>query len=478
MSRKLKSGSVMLALAAAATLAACSDRLTVPNYQSPTVGSISSDPIAAIPLLATGVLRDDRGALATYVRDVGILGREIYNYMPTEGRNTSGYLTSDVNNPTSFGATSSGGFSGQYFTVRDAFNTLTVLENSGNVFTDAQKNAVRGIMHTQVALAILYVVNTRDSLGAPVEVSAGAGQLFPFVSRDSVFKFISGTLDAAAAELTAAGSTAFPFKMPSGYAGFNTPATYLKFNRALAARVLAYRASLGTEGCAPARSATCYNQALTALTSSFLNPTGSMTLGVFDVYSAASGDVANGLSNEATTNIVAHAKSDSGILVKPDNTPDNRFLAKFIQLSSPKAPPATVDAVPTNWDYKLYDKRTDPIAVIRNEELILLRAEARYYTGDVNGALEDINTVRTVSGGLAARGAFTDEADFLNELLYNRRLSLSFEGHRWIDMRRFNRLNLLTIDRPSHIVVAKLPVPQNECLARANAPAELKGPGC
>jgi hypothetical protein len=28
------------------------------------------------------------------------------------------------------------------------------------------------------------------------------------------------------------------------------------------------------------------------------------------------------------------------------------------------------------------------------------------------------------------------------------------------------------------VIATQLPVPQNECLARANAPAALKGPGC
>jgi len=475
---KLKPGAIALAIGAtAATLVACSDRLTVPNFQNPTVDGISADPLAAIPLLATGVLRDDRGAMVTYIRDVGILGREVYNYTPTEGRNTSGYLTSDVNNQASFGATSGGGFASQYFTVRDAFNTLTVLDASGSVFTDAQKSALRGLMHTQVALALLYVINTRHNLGAPVEVSSDATKLFPFVPRDSVFSYISGTLNSAQTEL-AAGGTAFPFTLPSGYTGFTTPANYAKFNRALAARVYAYRASLGASGCGAARSAACYQLALTALGSSFIDPAGSLTLGVYDVYSAASGDLANSNANQATVNVVAHAKSDSGILNKADGTPDNRFTNKFLKLASPKQPPTTVSAVPTNWDYKIYDARTDPVAVIRNEELILLRAEARYYTGDQTGALADINTIRTRSGGLDARGAFTSESDFLDALLYTRRLSLTFEGHRWIDMRRFGRLNLLTKDKPDHVIATQLPVPQNECLARASAAADLKGPGC
>src|SRR5437764_11456839 len=118
--------------------AACADRLNVPNFQNPTQGSITADPVAALPLLATGVLRDDRGNAAAYVLDLGILGRESYNYTPTEGRNTSGWLTSDVNNSTSFGGTSL--WSGPYFTLRDIYNTSTVLESaSPTQFTDLQK---------------------------------------------------------------------------------------------------------------------------------------------------------------------------------------------------------------------------------------------------------------------------------------------------------------------------------------------------
>jgi starch-binding outer membrane protein, SusD/RagB family len=475
MSRTLKAGMITVAAGAVVTLAACGDRLTVPNFQNPTVSSISADPVAAIPLLATGVMRDDRGNMPGYVLGVGILGREAYNYTPTEGRNTTGWLTSDVSNSTSFGGTSL--WSGPYFTVRDAFNTLAVIDAAGGTFTDAQKNAMKGLMHTEVALSLLYVINTRDKLGAPVEVYDDPTKLAPFQSRDSVFNFIIGTLNQAATEL-GAGGTSFPFTLPSGFTGFTTPANFLKFNRALAARVNAYRASLGIAGCGAARSAACYQQALTALSASFMDPTASLSVGVFNVYSAASGDVANSNSNQATTAIVAHAKADSGVLKNAAGTLDARFTAKVIKLSAAKAPPTNVAGVASQWDYSVYALRTDPIAIIRNEELILLRAEARYYTGDQTGALADINLIRTKSGALDARGAFASESDFLDELLYNRRMSLLFEGHRWVDMRRFGRLGQLTIDAPSHVVVNNLPVPQAECLSRAKAAAALAGPGC
>jgi len=469
----------MVAVAAGAVvLAACADRLTVPNFQSPTVSSITADPVAAIPLLATGVLRDDRGNMPGYVLGVGILGREAYNYTPTEGRNTTGWLTSDVSNGTSFGGVSL--WSGPYFTMRDAFNTLSVIEASGSVFSDAQKNALRGLMHTEMALSVLYLINTRDKLGTPVDVYADPNKLAPFVSRDSAFAYVVGTLNQAQTELSNGGGS-FPFTLPSGFSITGkaaVPADVIKFNRALAARVNAYRASLGLSGCGAARSAACYQTVLTNLSASFLDPAASMSLGFYNVYSAAAGDVANSNSNAATTAIVAHAKSDSGVLVNAAGAKDTRFTTKIITLTAAKAPPTNVAGVATKFDFAQPAQRTDPIAIIRNEELILLRAEARYYTGDQTGALADINLIRTKSGGLDARGAFTSESDFLDELLYNRRWSLMFEGHRWIDMRRFGRLNQLTIDAPTHVVVANLPIPQAECLQRANADASLKAPGC
>jgi starch-binding outer membrane protein, SusD/RagB family len=110
--------------------------------------------------------------------------------------------------------------------------------------------------------------------------------------------------------------------------------------------------------------------------------------------------------------------------------------------------------VPTSFDHLVYTARDSRLAVIKNEELILLRAEARYFTGDLPDALADLNTIRTRSGGLApiTLADIATETAFRDELLYNRRWSVMFGGHRWIDMRRFGRLNQLTLDLATHVV--------------------------
>src|SRR5207244_2367333 len=83
-----------------------------------------------------------------------------------------------------------------------------------------------------------------------------------------------------------------------------------------------------------------------------------------------------------------------------------------------------VQGISTDLVFTIYTSNTAPIPIIKNEELILLRAEARFFTGDVAGALTDINFIRTNSGGLAPRGPFTGNADFIAELVKQRRYSL------------------------------------------------------
>ncbi len=465
----------ILGVALLGASAACGDRLTVPNYLNPTPESIQGDPASAVPLLAAGILRNDRDNHTGYVSGVGILGRESYNYTPTEGRNTTGWLSPDVKLAASFGGTSL--WAGYYTYLRNTVNLLNTLNGAETgVFTDARKNAGLGFTHTAQALAYSYIIASRFNLGAPVDISEDPAVLTPFVSRDSVYRYAVSRLDLGKTELTAGGAS-FPFTLHAGYAGFTTPANYLKFNRGLAARLNAYRASVGMSGCGAARSAACYNIVLANLAESFIDPAGSLSTGPFNVYSAAASDVANGISNVSNSSIVAHFRADSGIQLKADGTRDARFLAKVFTIPV-KRPSNATHGVGTTFDYTNYALRESPVPILRNEELILLRAEARYFTGDIAGALADINTIRTRSGGLAPLAAFASESAFIDELLYNRRLSLVFEGHRWVDMRRFGRLNQLTLDLPTHVIVSELPVPQAECLQRALADAALKGPGC
>src|SRR5688500_5629603 len=166
--------------------------------------------------------------------------------------------------------------------------------------------------------------------------------------------------------------------------------------------------------------------------------------------------------------IIAHPSLRTDAPRKPDNTLDNRVLAKTAIIEA-----RTVQGVTSNLVFTIYESNVAPVPIIRNEELILLRAEARFNTGDPAGALSDINFIRTTSGGLAPRGAFANATDFVTELLLQRRYSLMFEGgHRWIDARRFGRLDSLPKALPTHNVHSRFPFTEAECLARDPQPTE------
>jgi starch-binding outer membrane protein, SusD/RagB family len=82
------------------------------------------------------------------------------------------------------------------------------------------------------------------------------------------------------------------------------------------------------------------------------------------------------------------------------------------------------------------------------------------------------------SGGLAPLAPFADANSALTALLYEKRYSLLWEGSRWVDLRRYGRLNTLPLDLPTHFRIKVQPVPQAECLFRGTLDAGLKGAGC
>jgi hypothetical protein len=118
----------------------------------------------------------------------------------------------------------------------------------------------------------------------------------------------------------------------------------------------------------------------------------------------------------------------------------------------------------------VYPTNVTPVPIIRNEELILLRAEANIGLGNRAAAIADLNFIRTNAGGLPAL-ASDFSGDLVTEMLYDRRYSLFFEyGHRWVDARRYNRLGELRKQLPTHRVFPLVPIPVDECNQRLAAP--------
>lgn len=452
--RRLTATGTAIALVLAAS--ACSaDRITNPN--SPTENGVASNPLQALGLAANGVLAGQRNSIGSYLIATGQFGRELFNISPTESRAVT-YYYENFSDPTG-GASS--GWSDRYATLRNIATFYSTIDLVPSL-TPAQRSAAIGFGKTLEALELSYVVATRNNLGAVVEILPDPEGLAPFVSRDSAYRYITAILDSGYVELLAAGSTPFPFELPSsagaGFAGFDTPAGFAKFNRALQARVLAYRASQagGDE--------TLYEGVSSALEESFIAPLApdrsNLRSGPAYLFGNLGTDAGNPVS-AVNQNLYAHPSiRDDGAV----DTADLRYQKKILS-NQPLRTPADSDT-PTDLRLGVYADATTPIPIIDEEELVLLRAEARWFTGDPDGALDDINQVRTISGGLPARGPFANTDDFITELLAQRRLSLLLQGHRWIDVRRFGRLTSLPLSGPNFGLTANQVIPQAECLAR------------
>jgi len=432
--------------------AACSD-LTVPDYNNPSLEDLQTNPTPAkIAQAAQGLLvgsRVQQGTQNGYVSLLGIIGRESYNFDPADPR----FMVEMLIGPLDGGSPAFGGnlFAFPYANIRNANTLLGALDQVAGL-SAAQKSAVQGFARTMQALDFLYLINTRDDLGLPIEVgTAPTGPPVPIASKTEVFAHISSLLDNGLTQLQAGGS-AFPFEMSPGFAGFSTPAEFARFNRALKARVEAYRGN--------------YAAVLTALNASFISTASPLTLGAYHSYSTGSGDIQNLLFDPTGRAIVAHPSLRTDAERKPDGSLDARVLNKTAIITA-----RTVQNVTSDLVFTIYQSNVAPVPIIRNEELILLRAEALFNTGNAAGALADINFIRTTSGGLAPRGPFANAADFTTELLNQRRYSLMFEGgHRWIDSRRFGRLATLPKALPTHNIHTRFPFTEAECLARAESP--------
>jgi hypothetical protein len=433
-------------LGAALALGACSgDSLDIPEYNNPSIEQLETNPTpAGIKAAAVGMLlgaKADMTGRTGYVSMLGIVGRESYTLDVSDPRYVSELLVGPVTNSGAFGA---GLWTTRYADIRLGNIILHALDKVEGM-SDAEKAAVRGFVKTMQAYDFLLVINTRDVNGAPIDVDQPLGsELAPIASKSAVFAHIVSLLDAGRTDLQSGGAS-FPFIMSAGFAHFTTPASFITFNRALKARVDVYTQQYAT--------------ALTDLNASFLNPADSLNLGAYNTYGSGS-DAPNDLAGSDV--IFAHPSVVADAEHKPDATLDNRVLAKVTTVDE-----RSLSGVKSDKAFTIYASNASPLPIIRNEELILLRAEARWFTNDKPGAMADLNFIRTTSGGLAPIAQPATDAAFVTELLKQRRYSLLFEGgHRWIDARRFGRLSELPLDLPSHIRIAAFQVPLSECQAR------------
>jgi hypothetical protein len=445
-------------------LATGCNSLDVPDLDNPGQDQLEKNPTRAlVKAAATGMLFGSRVGISAqngYVMELGIFGRESYNFDPADPR----FVTELLTGPLDGGSGAFGGnlFAAPYADIRSGNIILRALTRlPSTAMTPEEIEGTTGFVQTIQALDFLHVINTRDDLGAPIDVDIDPiGAPAPIATKAEVFAHIANLLDSAATHLAAGGSD-FAFPLSSGFAGFDQPSTFLKVNRALRARVAVYTGDYAT--------------ALTALQGSFLDVAAPLTDGAYFVFSTVAGDRVNTLFDASTDNgdtpraLFAHPSIVTDAQLQAGGAPDQRVLDKTATF----APAKTVSGITTNLKFTIYQSNLAPVPIIRNEELILLRAEANIGLNNLGPAVTDLNLIRTTSGNLPAYSGPNTQPALLDELLYNKRYSLLLEGgHRWIDMRRYNRLATLPKDLPTHRIFSRMPFPRNDCLARNPEPAQ------
>lgn len=396
-----------------------------PNPNAPIVEDV---PLQSV---VTGIQAGMRIDYAIYLRAVSVIGREAYYFEPADPRYTGELLQ---------GTPDPGGFllnrpwRARYRTIA----ACNIALDKAAELSAAAKAGTEGFAKTILAYQLLLNLNYLDENGIKIVFSESPN--VPFATKEEAFARITQLLDEALTSLGTAGS-AFPFQLSPGFSGFDTPAGFARFNRALRARVAVYRGQ--------------YADALTALTASFLDPTGPLSMGVYHVYGTGLGDQQNEIfedPNAPFVKFMAHPSFQTDAHVG-----DDRFASKVLV----RGTATTFDELTTRLSLRITSGSTDRVPVIRNEELILLRAEARVGMGAFSEAETDMNIVRTAAGLPGYSG--TDASNALDRLLHEKRYSLFGEGHRWIDMRRYNRLNNFPIDRPGRdVVLARMPRPETE----------------
>ena len=478
----LRHRTAALAAAGALALAAgCKESTSVPDLNNLPASTIASglDP-TSFGLLATGLFNSDRQTLSfRFIVFAETMARDVYNLDPSENRFITELLGPQGIDPSAFSGGSN--FLGETNAIATANTILRgVGALSGYGVTAQQISATTGLVQTIKALELYRVFETRGPNGIPADASASANtpaaQLPPLLCQTSALARISALLDTAYTNLQN-GGTSFPpgLNLPPGFSSngnFATPAGFAQFNRGLKARTELYRGVLAQNGnLASAAGATYFQNALTALQGSFINPTGDLTAGVYYAYSTAANEFANPLA--VPTIYLNQAVGDS-------IQPGDKRASEITTLppdSTGKPKPRKLNGVSTIYRSPLADpsNQTGSIPVLRNAELVLIRAQAEIGLGQLAAATNDINAVRTVEGGLPAYTPFTSASAALSAVLYEKRYSLLLTGaQRLVDLRSYNLLTPTTTlfkkEIPTDQYNNALPVPKQETDARGGNP--------
>jgi hypothetical protein len=457
----------LAALAAGTVLAVgCSDTIAT-SVNSPTSDALNGALTqAGVQTLTLGVLANDRALVrndASYLIISEIYARDAFRIDPNESR----YVTETLG-----GTGDPGGFSGGggwtqgYVTIRAANALLVALPGAvTSQVSVAQRNATSGFVRTIKALEYYRLLELRDVNGIALQPDDPA-VVGPIICKTSALNYITALLDSANADLTAAGAgTTLPLSLPSGFTSFgrdySTVSNIVTLNRGLKGKVDIYKALDKSNGA-------LYTQAITELTQALGGaapgsvPSSQFKTGAYITF------VAGGTEN------AANPLDDARVGVNPRavaalQTGDTR-ASKIIPFANGKA--ISGNGLSTAYTYvgsttANTGNLVAPLAILRDEEVVLLRAQAYYESGNFAAGDLDLNSVRTTYG--LAPVVSTSLADARTNLLYEKRFSLFFEGpQRLVDLRAYGLLNAASTpaELPNDPFNTAFPIPKGEADAR------------
>lgn len=396
-----------------------------PNNPS-VAGVLQNASKAELQTLVTGLEARHRVPFQNATELFGSFGREVYAYFGSDPRFTEEWLglTIDETYPDFFG--SGGTFLSPYQAIKQGNVIIEAVGNTEAV-TAEERAGYEGLARTIMGYQYLFPLMQQWDNGIRVDVAdpLNPGPILPY---DQALTQIRDVLDQGADDLASAGSN-FSFSLTSGFDGFNAPASMLELNRAIAARAAVYDED--------------WQGALDALSASFMDLEGDLMEGPAHVFGEAP-DINNYFFYplDAVTNTI--------LIVHPSMIEDalegDLRLNKFYERAEPVTNVTVINSstgelVPGAYQDNRWETNVEPVKFIRNEELILLYAEANAQLGNIGEATRAINIIRN-TWGLDDYSGATDTESLIDEILFQRRYSLWAEGgHRWIDLRRYGRLN-------------------------------------
>lgn len=386
---------------------------------------------AQLQNLVSGLEIRHRGSTIGFVNVIGTFGREIYPMRASDPRNMRDLLgLAEGANAETDPSFRGGGtvWNSPYATIKQASTLMIAAQNTG-VVNEQQKNGYLGFAKTIKAFQYLIPLLTQskaNGIRIDVDDPQNPGPFLPF---DQAMARIRALLNEAQTDLSNAGSS-FHFTLTDGFASFNTPATFIKLNRAIDARAAMF--------------AEDWPGALQSLEDAKpffqLDPGREvMYKGANFVYTGPP-DAFNPFyyPENAETNQIEMVHPS---MITDAEAGDQRVVNKFFKRDNP----LTQQGLTAEYQDIRYESNMSPVPWLRNEELILIYAEAKAQTNKPSEAVDAINLVRNTWGLPDFNSA--DKDTIIDQILYERRYSLWYEfGTRWFDAKRYDKLNLLPTD--------------------------------